>query len=91
MISKSDQILISKVAHKIVIHGMAVPAIFFLEMIKYMSFISSQLLVFFGPVITSFINSSSYYRVTNLLEERQNVEFLMLEIEKIIAMSKAKG
>jgi len=81
----SDRLLISNLAQKIVRHGMAVPAIFFLEMVKYMSFIGSQLMVFFGPVITVFIRSESYYELTNLLEERQNVEFLMLEIERIVS------
>ncbi len=82
-INPSDRQLISNLAQKIVRHGMAVPAIFFLEMVKYMSFIGSQLMVFFGPVITVFIQSDSYYKLTHLLEERQNVEYLMIEIERI--------
>ena len=82
-IDPSDRQLISNLAQKIVRHGMAVPAIFFLEMVKYMSFIGSQLMVFFGPVITVFIQSDSYYKLTHLLEERQNVEYLMIEIERI--------
>ena len=89
-ISQSDSQLISNLAEKIVRHGMAVPAVFFLEMVKYMSFIGSQLMVFFGPVITVFIQSGSYYKITHLLEERQNVEFLMLEIERIEADNKKK-
>ena len=89
-ISQSDRQLISNLAEKIVKHGMAVPAIFFLEMVKYMSFIGSQLLVFFGPVITIFIQSKSYYQITHLLEERHNVEFLMLEIERIESDNKKK-
>ena len=89
-ISQTDRKLISDLAEKIVKHGMAVPAIFFLEMVKYMSFIGSQLMVFFGPVITVFIQSESYYKITHLLEERQNVEFLMLEIERIDSDNKNK-
>ena len=89
-ICKSDRQLISNLAEKIVRHGMAVPAILFLEMVKYMSFIGSQLMVFFGPVITVFIQSESYYKITHLLEERQNVEFLMLEIERIESYNKKK-
>ena len=89
-ISQSDSQLISNLAEKIVRHGMAVPAIFFLEMVKYMSFIGSQLMVFFGPVITAFVQSESYYKLTHLLEERQNVEFLMLEIERMEADNKKK-
>ena len=89
-ISQSDSQLISNLAEKIVRHGMAVPAIFFLEMVKYMSFIGSQLMVFFGPVISVFIQSESYYKITHLLEERQNVEFLMLEIERMESNNKKK-
>jgi len=91
VINPSDKELISNLAQKIVKHGMAVPAIFFLEMVKYMSFVGSQLLVFFGPVITVFIQSESYYKMTHLLEERQNIEFLMLEIERIESDNKKKG
>ena len=90
-ISQSDRKLISDLAQKIVQHGMAVPAIFFLEMVKYMSFISSQLMVFFGPVITVFIQSQSYYRISHLLEERQNVEFLMFDIEQIESNKKKES
>ena len=89
-VSQTDRQLISDLAEKIVKHGMAVPAIFSLEMVKYMSFIGSQLMVFFGPVITVFIQSESYYKITHLLEERQNVEFLMLEIERIDSDNKNK-
>ena len=91
VMSQSDRQLISNLAQKIVRHGMAVPAILSLEMVKYMSFISSQLMVFFGPIITVFIQSKSYYKITHLLEERQNVEFLMLEIERIESHNKKKG
>ena len=89
-INQSDRQLISKLAQKIVRHGMAVPAIFFLEMVKYMSFIGSQMMVFLGPVITIFMRSKSYYKVTHLLEERKNIEFLMNEIERIVSDNKIK-
>ena len=89
-LTQSDKQLISNLAEKIVRHGMSVPAIFFLEMVKYMSFIGSQLMVFFGPVITAFVQSESYYKLTHLLEERQNVEFLMLELERMEYDNKKK-
>ena len=89
-ISNTEKQLITGLADKIVRRGLAVPAIFFLEMVKYMSFIGSQLMVFFGPVITVFIQSESYYKITHLLEERQNVEFLMLEIERMESDNKKK-
>ena len=79
----TDKQLISKLAKKIVRHGLAVPAIFFIEMIKYLSFFGSQLMIFFGPIITVFIASHMYYKYAELLEDRKNVEFLLVEIERL--------
>ena len=78
-----EQNILSKFAHKIVDKGMTVPALFFLESTKYASFLGSQLMVFFGPVITSLVNSEKYYNFSELLEDRKNVEFLLDEIERI--------
>ena len=79
----SDKELISNLAKKIVRHGLAVPAIFFLEMVKYLAFFGSQLMIFFGPIITVFIASHMYYRYAELLEDRKNVELLLIEIERL--------
>ena len=89
-ISQSDKQLISDLAEKVVNHGMAIPAIFFLDMMKYLSFFGGQLMVFFGPIITAFISSQSYYKFAELLEDRYNVEFLLLEIERIESDNKKK-
>ncbi len=40
-------------------------------------------MVFFGPIITAFISSQSYYKFAELLEDRNNVEFLLTEIERL--------
>ena len=82
-ISQSDKQLISNFAGKIVRHGMAIPAILFLEMVKYLSFFGGQMMVFFGPIITVFIPSHSYYKIAELLEDRKNVEFLLVQIEQL--------
>jgi hypothetical protein len=89
-IAKSDKQLISDLAEKVVNHGMAVPAIFFLDMMKYLSFFGGQLMVFFGPIITAFISSQFYYKFAELLEDRNNVEFLLLEIERMESDNKKK-
>ena len=89
-IAQSDKNLISELAEKVVSRGMAVPAIFFLDMMKYLSFFGGQLMVFFGPIITAFISSQSYYKFAELLEDRNNVEFLLIEIERIECDNKKK-
>ena len=79
----NDQKIISNLAKEIVHRGMSVPAIFFLESTKYISFIGSQLLVFLGPIATCFINNQKYYDFTKIFEKKSNVEFLLTEIERL--------
>ena len=78
-----DQKIISNLAKEIVNRGMSVPAIFFLESTKYLSFIGSQFLVFLGPIATCFINNKKYYNFTEILEKKSNIDFLLNEIERI--------
>jgi hypothetical protein len=77
------QKIISDLANDIVQRGLSVPAVFFLESTKYVSFIGSQFLVFLGPIATCFINNQKYYNFTTLLEEKSNIDFLINEIERI--------
>ena len=78
-----DQNIISTFAKEIVERGMSVPAIFFLESTKYISFIGSQFLVFLGQLATCFINNKKYYNLAELLEDRTNIEFLINEVERL--------
>jgi len=78
-----EQNIISNLAKEIVDRGMAVPAIFFLESTKYISFIGSQFLVFLGPIATCFINNKKYYNFAEILEKKSNIDFLLNEIERI--------
>ena len=79
----NDQKIISNLAQEIVNRGMSVPAIFFLESTKYISFIGSQFLVFLGPIATCFINNQKYYDFIKILEKKSNIEFLLNEIERM--------
>ncbi len=74
---------IARIAQKIIDRGFVTPAVFFLELMKPLSLLSSHALVFFGPIITAFIRGDKYYRATELLEDPKNVEFLISEIERL--------
>jgi hypothetical protein len=82
---------IKKLAKRIFDHGFSIPAILFLEMMKYASFLGSQAMVFFGPFLTVFINSDPYYKMAELMEDKDNIEFLMIEIEKLELEKKAQN
>ena len=77
-----DKAFLTKLAEEVKARRMTTPAIFFLEMMKPLSFISSQTMIFFGPIISAFIKPDSYYRAAEIFENRDNVEFLLKEIER---------
>ena len=80
---KDDITTLSKFAKKIVDKKVTVIAIFLLESTKYISFIAGQTLIFLGPILTMFVNDKKYYQLINLLEDKENVEFLISEIEDL--------
>ena len=66
---------------------LSAPTIFFLESTKYLSFVGSQALIFFGPIITSFVSSKKFYPIIELLESKQNIEYVIRKIEEKQALS----
>ncbi len=83
--SDEDELLIEKVAQKIVRMRMTVPAIFFLESSKPLAFLGSQLLIFFEPFIQTLFNFRQYQRFALLMEDRANWEKLLRKIEDLDA------
>ena len=84
MIMENDEKnTLTEFAEKIVKKKASVLAIFLLESTKYMSFIAGQALIFLGPMLTLFVNDKKYYDFINLLEKRENVEFLISKIEDL--------
>ena len=79
----NDKSIISEFAKKISDRGLSVPAIFLLESTKYISFIAGQILIFLGPILTFFVNDKKYYRFIKLIEKKENIEFLIVQIEKL--------
>ena len=76
-----DEALLGRIAGRVVRMGLAVPAVFFLESVKPLSFIGSQALVFFEPFVKAFLDLKSYDRFAELMEDRKNFERLITMIE----------
>ncbi|MEA3266641.1 MAG: hypothetical protein U9P42_06835 [Candidatus Fermentibacteria bacterium] len=74
--------LVRRIACKIVERDLTVPAIMFLESIKPVSFLGSQMLVFANPVVSLLVQSGDYYRFVRMIEDRENVEKLTVAIEE---------
>lgn len=75
--------LIDKIAKRVVDMRMTVPAILFLESMKPLSFIGSQIMVFFQPIFRTFFSFREYDEIALIFEERANVERLILAIERM--------
>jgi hypothetical protein len=82
--------LIGKIARAIVERNLTAPAIFFLESTKPLSFIGSQVMVFFDPLVRSIFNVRGYDDVRIALEDRRNVDLLLNEIERYDATWRAE-
>ncbi len=74
--------LIEKIAKKVVDWRLTAPAIVVLESSKPISFVASQVLVFFDPIVKSFFNIRDYERFYTMIEDRENLERLIVAIEE---------
>ena len=81
---KQEEIL-HKIAFKVVQWRMTVPAILFLESVKPLNYIGSQMLVFFEPFVQTLFTVKDYNEFVRMMEERENVERLLQRIEKLDA------
>ena len=81
--TEQDKAFITRLAKRIQSSGFVTPAIFFLEMTKPLALLGSHAMVFFGPIVNSFIKADGYYRAAELFEEPDTVEFLLSEIERL--------
>jgi len=77
---RRDQ-LVEAMARRIAQFGMITPAIFFLEMNKPISFIGSQAMHFFSPIVSVLFQNFQEYAY--FFEDRENVERLIVRLEEI--------
>lgn len=83
-LSPEDAALLDRIAARIVRHGLATPAIFFLESVRPLNFVASQAMVFFGPLATAILPRQDYERLARILERRESVEALLVRIEALL-------
>jgi hypothetical protein len=72
---------LDRLAEFAVSRRMTVPAILFLESVKPLSFLGSQALYFFEPMVRALFTVPEYERFAALMERRENIEVLLVKIE----------
>jgi hypothetical protein len=79
---RQDEIL-TKIARKVVHWKMSVPAILFLETMKPLNYVGSQMMAFFEPMFQAVFSWKDYDEFRRMMEERGTVEKLLQRIEKL--------
>ena len=82
--------LLQKIAKKVVERQLTVPALIFLESVKPLSFLGNQLLVFLNPLVSLVVTSGDYYTFVRMIENRENIEKLLVAIEEENARNAAR-
>ena len=74
--------LVDRLAAKVVERKMSLPAILFLETVRPLNFVGSQVLVFLGPVVKALFTARDYDEIQEFLEHREGIERLVRRIEE---------
>ncbi len=82
---------LDRLAEKIIERRLAAPAILFLESSKPLSFLGNQTMVFFQPIVQTIFNFKTYDDIMDLLEDRDNIEYLLKKIEELEAAEHRKA
>jgi len=77
-----EEILLN-IARKVVQWKMSVPAILFLESVKPLNYIGSQMMAFFEPFVQTLFSWKDYDEFRKMMEERETVERLLQKIEQL--------
>jgi len=69
------------VAERLIARRLTAPAIFVLESSRPLSYIASQALVFFQPLVQGLLGVRDFAVFAAALEDRDNIEWLIRELE----------
>ena len=82
-LTEAEEALLDRLASGLVRRRLAVPAILFLESLRPLNFIGSQVMVFFAPFAKAIVEGKDYDTLTNLLERRVAIDALLRRVEKL--------
>lgn len=73
--------LMDKLATRVVRMRMATPAILFLESVRPLNYVGSQVMVFFAPVVRGFLGLPEWDELRQVLERRESIGYFLDLIE----------
>lgn len=81
-LSDKEKEQLDKLAKGIVSRGLTTPSIMFLESVKPLNFLGSQVMLFFRPIVAAIFPTTSYDMMEAILEKRKSIEWLIVRIEE---------
>lgn len=82
--------ILTKIARKVVLWKMSVPAVLFLESVKPLNYIGSQMMAFFEPFVQTLFSWKDYDEFRKMMEDRGTIERLLRRIEVLDSEAQAK-
>jgi len=80
-LNPDDRALLEGMAGWIGRRGLTVPAVLFLESVKPLHFVGSQMMFFFEPMVHAFVSGKNYSRFAQLMEDGNALEEFLIMIE----------
>lgn len=84
-LSTAEDALLLDLAVKIEGRGLAAPALLWLESLRPVSFLGSQLMHFLNPFVRMIYDSETFEHLARILEDREHLERLLRHIECVVA------
>lgn len=77
-----EKALIERLASLVVQRGLTTPAVMALESARPLSFIGSQVLAFFGPILSVAFSDQDKDRLIHLLERRHSLDLMIDTLQR---------
>ena len=85
-----QEAILTKIAQKVISWKMSTPAILFLESVKPLNYVGSQMMAFFEPFVQAIFSWKDYDEFRRMMEERGTVERLLQRIEALDSEAQEK-
>lgn len=90
-LSAEDDAWLGDLAARIARRGLTAPAVLWLESLRPVSFLGSQVLHFLSPIVQLVVPTASLPRLAEILEERSHLERMLEHLETAADAGDASG
>lgn len=80
--SDSQKAIVEKLVKWVTRRRLTLPAVMTLESMTPLNFLSSQVMVFFQPFVSAFLDTKEYMEFQNMLEHRQSIQYMVNILEE---------